>query len=93
MLRKASDPVQLWRKFLDGVVVQDTLCKTIEKELQSSYDWHCMCHELVLMRRKPDNPQVTSFQSPPHCPTLTSSAIEWEQSLVAGRPTHPVSLR
>ncbi|KAG5721095.1 hypothetical protein E4T56_gene7532, partial [Termitomyces sp. T112] len=34
--------------------------------------------------------QFMSYRNPPHCPSLTSAPIEWEQSLVAGHPTHPM---
>ncbi|KAG6837248.1 hypothetical protein H0H93_012643 [Arthromyces matolae] len=34
--------------------------------------------------------QLLSYQNPPSCPSLTSPPIEWEQSLVAGHPTHPM---
>lgn len=32
------------------------------------------------------------YENPLICPTLSSSAIEWEQSIVEGHPTHPVRL-
>ncbi|TFK28163.1 hypothetical protein FA15DRAFT_665648 [Coprinopsis marcescibilis] len=34
--------------------------------------------------------QYKAYLNPPPCPTLQSSSIEWEQSLVAGHPTHPM---
>ncbi|KAJ7671582.1 hypothetical protein DFH06DRAFT_1366688 [Mycena polygramma] len=34
--------------------------------------------------------QLASYENPPVCPTLGSPPIEWEQSLVAGHPTHPM---
>ncbi|KAJ7183178.1 hypothetical protein C8R46DRAFT_1026947 [Mycena filopes] len=34
--------------------------------------------------------QLASFENPPACPSLGSAPIEWEQSLVAGHPTHPM---
>jgi hypothetical protein len=34
--------------------------------------------------------QVLAYECPPTCPSLASDAIEWEQSLVAGHPTHPM---
>jgi hypothetical protein len=30
------------------------------------------------------------YENPPVCPTVFSSAIEWEQSIIEGHPTHPV---
>lgn len=35
---------------------------------------------------------MAAYQNPPKCPTLLSPPIEWEQSLVAGHPTHPVCI-
>ncbi|KAJ6570144.1 IucC family-domain-containing protein [Mycena vulgaris] len=34
--------------------------------------------------------QSASYENPPVCPSLGSAPIEWEQSLVAGHPTHPM---
>ncbi|KAF4613986.1 hypothetical protein D9613_007630 [Agrocybe pediades] len=34
--------------------------------------------------------QTISYQNPPACPSLHAHPIEWEQSLVAGHPTHPM---
>ncbi|KAF8207121.1 IucC family-domain-containing protein [Mycena galopus ATCC 62051] len=34
--------------------------------------------------------QLASYENPPVCPTRGSHPIEWEQSLVAGHPTHPM---
>ncbi|KXN81324.1 hypothetical protein AN958_05179 [Leucoagaricus sp. SymC.cos] len=72
-LVEVNDPVHLWRKFVDGVIIQESLSDIIEKELLSSYEW-----------------QKLSFQDPPVLPSLTSAPIEFEQSLVAGHPTHPM---
>jgi siderophore synthetase component len=36
--------------------------------------------------------QTFSFDHPPDAPTLLSSSIDWEQSIVEGHPTHPVSM-
>ncbi|KAF5371850.1 hypothetical protein D9615_009541 [Tricholomella constricta] len=72
-LKEVTDPVQLWKKFVDGVVIQDALRLAIEKEIQSSYEY-----------------QLVAYRNPPQCPSLTSAPIEWEQSLVAGHPTHPM---
>jgi len=30
------------------------------------------------------------YENPPVCPTVFSSAIEWEQSIIEGHPAHPV---
>jgi hypothetical protein len=30
------------------------------------------------------------YENPPVCPTILSPAIEWEQSIIEGHPTHPV---
>ncbi|KAJ6630970.1 IucC family-domain-containing protein [Mycena sp. CBHHK59/15] len=34
--------------------------------------------------------QLRSYENPPVCPSLGSPPIEWEQSLLAGHPTHPM---
>ncbi|KAJ2924638.1 hypothetical protein H1R20_g12449, partial [Candolleomyces eurysporus] len=34
--------------------------------------------------------QYISYKNPTRCPSLQSPPIEWEQSLVAGHPTHPM---
>lgn len=34
--------------------------------------------------------QVLAYQNPPICPSLRSPPIQWEQSLLAGHPTHPM---
>ncbi|KAJ7733428.1 IucC family-domain-containing protein [Mycena maculata] len=34
--------------------------------------------------------QLASYENPPVCPSRGSPSIEWEQSLVAGHPTHPM---
>jgi len=38
-LLEVDDPVHLWRKFVDGVIIQDSLSNIIENELLSSYEW------------------------------------------------------
>ncbi|KAF8972125.1 IucC family-domain-containing protein [Flammula alnicola] len=72
-LFRTSDPVSLWRKLLEGLVIPGNLHDVIAQELQSSLDW-----------------QALAYENPPSCPTLHSPAIEWEQSLVSGHPTHPM---
>jgi len=72
-LCRTTDPVALWRKFVDSVMIEDVLREVIEKELSSSLEW-----------------QLAAYRNPPKCPSLKSSPIEWEQSLVAGHPTHPM---
>ncbi|PFH53187.1 hypothetical protein AMATHDRAFT_138330 [Amanita thiersii Skay4041] len=34
--------------------------------------------------------QLSTYESPPPCPSIKSSRLEWEQSLVSGHPTHPM---
>ncbi|KAH9481479.1 NRPS-independent siderophore synthetase rfs [Psilocybe cubensis] len=68
-----SDPVALWKKFVETVIIADELRDIIALELQSSLDW-----------------QTISYENPPLCPSLQSASIDWEQSLVAGHPTHPM---
>ena len=36
--------------------------------------------------------QAYSYDHPPNAPTLLSPSIDWEQSIVEGHPTHPVSV-
>jgi len=38
-LLEVDDPVHIWRKFVDGVIIQDSLSNIIENELLSSYEW------------------------------------------------------
>ncbi|KAF8640269.1 hypothetical protein AX16_010164 [Volvariella volvacea WC 439] len=72
-LTKPRDAVRLWKKFVQGVVMKESLRTGIEAELASSYSW-----------------QLLAYNNPPPAPSLTSTPIEWEQSLVAGHPTHPM---
>ncbi|TFK40140.1 IucC family-domain-containing protein [Crucibulum laeve] len=72
-LKRTENPIGLWNKFVDSVILQGSLRETIEKELRSSLEW-----------------QLSAYNNPPACPSLKSSPIEWEQSLVAGHPTHPM---
>jgi len=36
--------------------------------------------------------QAYSYDHPPNAPTFLSPSIDWEQSIVEGHPTHPVSM-
>ncbi|KAL0954600.1 hypothetical protein HGRIS_003560 [Hohenbuehelia grisea] len=72
-LAKTRGVVELWDKFVEGLLVDKKLRKTIENELSSSLHW-----------------QRQAFESPPSCPSLNAHPIKWEQSLVAGHPTHPM---
>ncbi|EKM78593.1 hypothetical protein AGABI1DRAFT_59499 [Agaricus bisporus var. burnettii JB137-S8] len=72
-LIEITDPVYIWRKFVDGIIIQESLSENIEKELLSSYEW-----------------QKLAFEGPPALPSLSSAPIKFEQSLVAGHPTHPM---
>ena len=36
--------------------------------------------------------QAYTYDHPPNAPTLSSPSIDWEQSIVEGHPTHPVSM-
>jgi hypothetical protein len=38
-LVEITDPIYVWRKFVDGIIIQESLSETIEKELSSSYEW------------------------------------------------------
>lgn len=47
----------------------------------------------MALQRGPDTELLAMvLEAPPPCPFSYSSPIEWEQSLVAGHPTHPVSV-
>ncbi|KAF9484378.1 hypothetical protein BDN70DRAFT_903720 [Pholiota conissans] len=70
-LQRISDPVTLWRKLLEGLVISDNL---LEFPMSPAETFPALAYE-----------------NPPLCPRLDSPAIAWEQSLVAGHPTHPVS--
>ncbi|KAF8149828.1 IucC family-domain-containing protein [Crassisporium funariophilum] len=72
-LKHTMDPVSLWKRFVEGMLIPENLRDAISVEIQSSLDW-----------------QTLAYTLPPSCPSLRSSPIEWEQSLVAGHPTHPM---
>ena len=36
--------------------------------------------------------QAYSYDHPPNAPSLLSPSIDWEQSILEGHPTHPVSM-
>ncbi|KAF7312079.1 C2 domain-containing protein [Mycena indigotica] len=72
-LRKCTDPIELWDKFVKDMLLPDSLSTAISDELRSSMYW-----------------QRLSYENPPQIASLTSAPIEWEQSLVAGHPTHPM---
>ncbi|KAF8899908.1 IucC family-domain-containing protein [Gymnopilus junonius] len=72
-LCRVTDPVALWKRFVETVMISEALHEIIAQEMQSSLIW-----------------QTVAYESPPLCPNLYSPAIEWEQSLVAGHPTHPM---
>lgn len=38
-LSKTLDPISLWNKFVDGMVIESALRDTIQKELSSSLYW------------------------------------------------------
>jgi hypothetical protein len=43
-LIEITDPIYVWRKFVDGIIIQESLSETIEKELSSSYEWQSGSH-------------------------------------------------
>jgi hypothetical protein len=64
----------------------------LAEEISSSYLWQSAAsslerfhgaHVLFLF-------SGAVYESPPDCPTIFSPAIEWEQSIIEGHPTHPV---
>jgi siderophore synthetase component len=90
-MEAVTDPGTLWKKFVQDLVIQDSLRDQILKEIKSSEYWQsasvCLhsTEALIIM------PEL-SYENPPNLPSFESSLIDWEQSLVAGHPTHPVSL-
>ncbi|KAJ7650718.1 IucC family-domain-containing protein [Roridomyces roridus] len=72
-LKKSTDPVDLWAKFVQHIFIPDSVSTSIADELRSSFEW-----------------QLLSYENPPLCPSRASPPIQWEQSLVAGHPTHPM---
>jgi len=69
----------------------------LAEELSSSYVWQ----STVFSRRSAERFHFMDLmlffsfseavcEDPPVCPTVCSSAIEWEQSIIEGHPTHPV---
>jgi len=69
----------------------------LAEELSSSYVWQ----STVFSRRSAERFHFMDLmlffsfseavcEDPPVCPTVSSSAIEWEQSIIEGHPTHPV---
>ncbi|KAF7317066.1 C2 domain-containing protein [Mycena chlorophos] len=72
-IKKCTDPLALWAKFVGDMLLSESLSTAIADELQSSMDW-----------------QRLSYENPPKGLSLTSAPLEWEQSIVAGHPTHPM---
>lgn len=53
VLLKTPGPLHLWKKFVEGVIIKDSLREVIEKELVSSYDWQCeLNHSLCRLHIK-----------------------------------------
>lgn len=85
-----SDPVGFWAKFAAGFVLTPSLRETIAKELKSSYEWQRT--QFQYQYRITLNPLIViSYEHSPRCPDWNSHRLTWEQSLVCGHPTHPVS--
>lgn len=91
IFKKFLHPQDLWKKCVTDMAIQDPLRDAIEAELLSSLHWQSE-RLLFLLMRLTITPQLQAlaFQSPPVCPEISSPSIQWEQSLVAGHPTHPV---
>jgi hypothetical protein len=87
--KKVTDPVYLWDKLVHSITLRDALCSAIKKEIQSSFEYQRVYFRLRLVSSTEASP-VMAYLHPPKRPSLKSSSIEWEQSLVAGHPTHPV---
>jgi hypothetical protein len=90
-LKRLEDPVYVWRKFVDGVIIQDSLRDTIEREIESSYHWQGQFFSLDYLTAVLLFLSALAYKYPPKVPSIHDLPIAWEQSLVAGHPTHPVS--
>jgi len=51
---------------------------------------HALCDDIESELKSSFFSQISVFENPPRRPTLHSSSIIWEQSLVTGHPTHPM---
>ncbi|KAH7876973.1 IucC family-domain-containing protein [Lentinula edodes] len=72
-LARLEDPILLWSRFANELVLPTVQRDSIRNELSSSFYW-----------------QRLAYEDAPTCPSIGSSPIEWEQSLVEGHPTHPM---
>ena len=85
-----SDPTGFWAKFAAGFVLPPDVRETIGKELRSSYEWQRVQSQYQY-RIPLSTLTVISYEHSPRCPDWNSNRLAWEQSLVSGHPTHPVS--
>ncbi|KAI0303605.1 IucC family-domain-containing protein [Multifurca ochricompacta] len=75
LLTQSRDPLHWWRKFAADVMVGSDIIASLAEELSSSYIWQSA---------------LGRIRKPSVCPTVFSSTIEWEHSVVEGHPTHPM---
>jgi len=87
----SQSSVSLWEKFGMSIGLQDALLKEISAELESSVKWQGMSHDFDNGSHLIDFTSEHSYKHPPPAPQFTSPSIQWEQSIVEGHPTHPVS--
>ena len=80
----------VWEKFAAGFVLPLNVQETIAKELKSSYEWQ-RAQSKYQYRILLSLLLVIAYENPPRCPDWDSNRLAWEQSLVSGHPTHPVS--
>ena len=65
---------------------------SLAEELSSSYLWQSagLVNVLSIFTELMFSFAGAVYENPPDCPTILSPAIEWEQSIIEGHPTHPV---
>ncbi|KAF5345677.1 hypothetical protein D9758_013059 [Tetrapyrgos nigripes] len=70
-----NNPLDLWDRFTQSRT--NELDETLKRTIRNELmsSWHW---------------QAQSFSAPPKCPSIDSSEIIWEQSLVTGHPIHPM---
>lgn len=93
------DAVQLWNRFATDLHVNGKLIEQIGQELGSSINFQSKHTELQVSLLINDHFTKKicyfllehTYDHPKNLPTLNSSTIAWEQSVVEGHATHPVS--
>lgn len=89
-------PLSIWNAFAAAMKLDPAISADIAEEFASAVRWQSMFYfsfnrvDHVLTPLLP-NPAY-SFENPPPAPMFESPSIDWEESIVEGHPTHPVSL-